>query len=70
MSGITGEFVAKLAKVWHRFTLPGNDRNDLAKMLRPMDDAGEEVSQKVLFDMEPSDFNNALSDQASHGRSE
>ncbi|NKB59630.1 MAG: hypothetical protein GKS00_25200 [Alphaproteobacteria bacterium] len=60
MSLITGDFVAKLAKVWHRFTLSDQDSETLATMLAPMDDAGEAVSGDIEFDMEPSDFDIAL----------
>ena len=61
MGGITGEFVARLAAVWHRFTLPENDSDSLAEMLAPMDAAGERVATQVEFDMEPADFEGSLS---------
>jgi len=41
MSRITADFVAALARVWHRFEPPGQDMETLADMLAPMDDAGE-----------------------------
>jgi hypothetical protein len=56
MSRITAEFVAALARVWHRFEPPGQDMETLAEMLAPMDDAGEDMSHAVHFDMEPSDY--------------
>ena len=43
MRSITGEFVAKLATIWHRFTLPEEDHETLADMLVPMDEAGSRV---------------------------
>lgn len=64
MSSITADFVAKLAEVWHRFTLPVDDRETLSDMLAPMDDAGEAVATHLAFDMEPSDFDAALVDLA------
>ena len=62
MSGITGEFVAKLAQIWHRFALPADDAESLAAMLVPMDTAGEAAADDVAFDMEPADFATALED--------
>ena len=56
MSRISAEFVATLARVWHRFDPPGQDMEALSEMLAPMDDAGEEMSHAVDFDMEPSDY--------------
>jgi hypothetical protein len=56
MDPISGDFVAALARTWHRFELPEQDREILAAMLRPMDEAGEELSAHVEFDMEPSDY--------------
>jgi hypothetical protein len=56
MSRISAEFIAALAHVWHRFDPPGQDMEALAQMLAPMDDAGEDMSQAVDFDMEPSDY--------------
>ena len=56
MSRITTDFVAALARVWHRFDPPGQDMETLAQMLAPMDDAGEDMSHAVDFDMEPSDY--------------
>lgn len=64
MGGITGEFVARLAAVWHRFTVPEGDQETLAEMLIPMDAAGERVASQVEFDMEPSDFEVTLSSLA------
>ena len=32
----------------------------MTNMLAPMDDAGEEVSLSIKFDLEPSDYNRAL----------
>ena len=61
MGGITGDFVARLAAVWHRFTLLKSDGESLAEMLAPMDAAGERVASQVDFDMEPSDFEGSLS---------
>ena len=55
MSHITTDFVAALARVWHRFDPPGQDMETLAEMLAPMDDAGEDMSHAMDFDMEPSD---------------
>ena len=68
MSSITGDFVAKLAEVWHRFSLPEADRQTLADMLSPMDDAGEVVAKHLEFDMEPTDYDDALEDLAPEGR--
>ena len=62
MRSITGEFVAKLATIWHRFTLPEEDRETLADMLVPMDEAGERVAKHLEFDMEPADFDAAMED--------
>ena len=56
MSDITGDFVAALARVWHRFEPHGQDVDTLAAMLAPMDDAGEALAGDVEFDMEPSDY--------------
>ena len=56
MSRISAEFVATLARVWHRFDPPGQDMQALSEMLAPMDDAGEDMSHAVDFDMEPSDY--------------
>ncbi len=64
MSAINGKFVAMLARVWHRFTLPTDDTDTLANMLAPMDDAGEAVADDIQFDMEPSDFDAALEELA------
>lgn len=64
MSAINGGFVAKLAEIWHRFTLPEAERQTLADMLAPMDDAGESVARHLEFDMEPSEFNRVLQDLA------
>ena len=64
MSGITDEFVAMLARVWHRFTPQTDDAETLANMLTPMDDAGEAVADDIQFDMEPSDFVAALEELA------
>ena len=60
MSDITGDFVAKMARIWHRFALSSDDAAPLAGMLAPMDAAGEEVADSLQFDMEPSDFDRAL----------
>mgnify|MGYP005661390669 CR=1 FL=1 len=60
MSHISGEFVAALALTWHRFSPPEQNLETLAAMLRPMDEAGEELSANVEFDMEPSDYLVAL----------
>ncbi|MFT5175082.1 MAG: hypothetical protein ACI8W7_003271 [Gammaproteobacteria bacterium] len=60
MSRITGDFVAALARVWHRFEPAGQDMDALAEMLAPMDDAGEALSKDVGFDQEPSDYATAL----------
>lgn len=68
MSEITGDFVAMLARVWHRFTLPAGDTETLANMLTPMDDAGETVADDLQFDMEPSDFDTALEELAAPRR--
>ena len=35
MSRITADFVAALARVWHRFEPPGQDMETLADMLAP-----------------------------------
>jgi len=70
MASITGEFVAKLAAVWHRFTLPEDDRETLAEMLAPMDAAGERVAKHLEFDMEPADFEAAMEDLAPRRKSE
>ena len=64
MGEITGDFVARLASVWHRLILPEGDEETLAEMLVPMDAAGERVAPRVGFDMEPSDFEATLSDLA------
>ena len=68
MSSITGGFVAKLSEVWHRFTLPEADRQTLADMLSPMDDAGVAVARHLEFDMEPADYDDALEDLAPEGK--
>ena len=60
MSRITGEFVAAVARVWHRFEPAGQDMDALAEMLAPMDDAGEALAEEVEFDMEPADYLLAL----------
>ena len=64
MSRITGDFAAMLARVWHRMTLQPDDADTLAKMLAPMDEAGEAVATEVQFDMEPSDFDAAVDELA------
>ena len=64
MSNITGDFVAMVSRVWHRFTLPAADAESLAGMLAPMDGAGEAVAEYLQFDMEPSDFDRALEELA------
>ena len=64
MSDITGDFVAKMARIWHGFALPADDATPLAGMLAPMDDAGERVSESMRFDREPSDFDRALEELA------
>lgn len=64
MSDITGDFVAMMARIWHRFTLPSDDAAPLAGMLAPMDAAGETVSETMQFDREPSDFDRALEELA------
>ena len=64
MGEITGDFVARLASVWHRLIIPKGDEETLAEMLAPMDAAGERVARRVGFDMEPSDFEATLSDLA------
>ena len=68
MSDITGDFVARLAKIWHRFTLPAGEEQTLADMLQPMDDAGETVARRLAFDMEPADFETALENCAHEER--
>ena len=60
MSRISGDFVTALARIWHRFEPQGQDVEALAEMLAPMDDAGEVLSARVEFDMEPSDYQLAL----------
>ncbi len=64
MSDITGEFVAMLARTWHRFTLPAGNAESLADLLSPMDEAGEAVADAISFDEEPSDFDLALEELA------
>jgi hypothetical protein len=64
MSNITGDFVAMIAQVWHRFTLPKSDTDTLAALLAPMDDAGETVAEDIRLDGEPSDFDLALEELA------
>ena len=64
MSDITGDFVAMMARIWHRFTLPADDAAPLAGMLVPMDAAGETVAETMQFDREPSDFDRALEELA------
>ena len=51
MASITGDFVAKLAAVWHRFTVSEEDRETLATMLVPMDEAGERAVRHLAFDI-------------------
>ena len=63
MRSITGDFVAKLATIC-RLTLPEEDRETLADMLVPMDEAGERVAKHLEFDMEPADFDAAMEDLA------
>ena len=60
MSGITSEFVKTIASIWHGFFLGNEEAKTLTNMLAPMDDAGEEVSSSIKFDLEPSDYNRAL----------
>ena len=64
MRSITGDFVAKLATICHRLTLPEEDCEMLADMLLPMDEAGERVAKHLEFDMEPADFDAAMEDLA------
>ena len=70
MASITGDFVAKLAAVWHRFTVSEEDRETLATMLLPMDEAGEWAVRHLAFDMEPADFDAAIEDLAPRGNME
>lgn len=56
MSEIDADFVAAIARIWHRFEPADQDLTALAEMLAPMDDAGESLSTKVGFDMEPADY--------------
>ena len=70
MASITGDFVAKLAAVWHRFTVSEEDRETLATMLLPMDEAGERAVRHLAFDMEPADFDAAIEDLATRGNME
>jgi hypothetical protein len=70
MASITGDFVAKLAAVWHRFTVSEEDRETLATMLVPMDEAGERAVRHLAFDMEPADFDAAIEDLAPRGNME
>jgi len=70
MASITGDFVAKLAAVWHRFTVSEEDRETLATMLLPMDEAGERAVRHLAFDMEPADFDAAIEDLAPRGNME
>ena len=69
MSHITAEFVAALARVWHRSDPEQQkvDSETLAQMLAPMDDAGEALSGNVAFDMEPSDYLTGLAAMADDG---
>ena len=67
MSKVTSEFAAAIADIWHRFTSP-RDMDSLAEMLRPMDDAGEALADRVGFDMEPSDFDRGLDDMSEADR--
>lgn len=67
MSDIDAEFVKRLAKVWHRFEPAGQDLDQLAEMLRPMDDAGEALAPGVGFDMEPSEYLAGLEAMAKEG---
>ena len=60
MSGMTSEFVKTIASIWHRFSLENEEAKTLTNMLAPMDDAGEEVSSSIMFDLEPSDYARAL----------
>jgi hypothetical protein len=64
MSEIDGKFVRSVAQLWHRFDPQGQDMELLAEMLRPMDDAGEAVAERLTFDMEPADFLTALDAQS------
>ena len=70
MASITGDFVAKLAAVWHRFTVSEEDRETLATMLVPMDEAGERAVRHLAFDMEPADFDAAIEELAPKGNVE
>ena len=70
MASITGDFVAKLAAVWHRFTVSEEDRETLATLLVPMDEAGERAVRHLAFDMEPADFDAAIEDLAPRGNME
>ena len=64
MSDIDADLVRALARVWHRFEPAGQDLEELANMLAPMDDAGEALAGKVGFDMEPADFLLGMTDMA------
>ena len=52
MSGITSEFVKTIASIWHGFFLGNEEAKTLTNMLAPMDDAGEEVSSSIKFELE------------------
>ena len=56
MSDIDANMVRRLARVWHRFDPTGQDLEELAEMLKPMDDAGEALSANIEFDMEPAGY--------------
>lgn len=62
MEKISGSLVATLARVWHRFDPRGQDLEGLAGMLAPMDEAGERLSERIGFDMEPADYLIGLDD--------
>ena len=60
MSAITSDFIKLVASIRHRFSLENEEAETLTNMLAPMDDAGEEVSSSIGFDLEPSDYSQAL----------
>ena len=68
MPDLDHEFVARLARTWHRFEPQGQDLDKLADMLRPMDEAGERLSARVDFDDEPSDYHLGMAQMSAHRR--
>jgi len=64
VSRIDDAFVASVARAWHGIELDAADAQVLARMLAPMDDAGEALASRLAFEREPADFLRAMDWQA------